>query len=509
MNSLLAGFLAYSHQIVVMSTDPKMILILFASVIMGILFGALPGLTATLGVALLTTLTYSLSPTYAIGSLLAIYVGAVYGGSYASITINIPGTPAGAATALDGYQMGLKGESGKALGIVTTASAIGTIVGTLFVLIFSPIILKIALQFSSWEYFLLALFGILICGTLAVPDLVMKGWMAGIFGIFISLIGRDVIQFFPRFTLGFAELESGIPVVPVLLGAFGIPQVIDSLANPYKNLQVKKVSKVLPHWGIIGKNMINICRSALMGVGIGSIPGVGEDVAAWVSYGAAKKSSKTPEKFGTGHPEAVIAPEVANNACIGGALIPLLTLGIPGSPPAAMLLGALMIHDVIPGPTLVIEHPTFLFEVSAVLFLTSIIMWICGMLLAKQFVKVLRIPSQIFMPIVSLFCIIGSYSLVGNVFVLYLMVITGAISYFMGKLGYPVGPMVIGVILGTMLDQNIRRALMLSQGSLNPILDRPVALIFVGLTVWLFLTQIPAVSRLQDRIIKKLKKQEA
>jgi hypothetical protein len=225
------------------------------------------------------------------------------------------------------------------------------------------------------------------------------------------------------------------------------------------------------------RNLPAIIRSALIGVGIGAVPGIGEDIAGWVSYGTAKNTSKHPETFGKGELKGVLASETANNACVGGAMIPLLNLGIPGSPPAAMLLGALMLHGVTPGPMITFEHPTFIFEVAAILLLASMAMWVAGMLLAKQVVKVLRIPTQIFMPIIGVLCIIGSYSLGLNIFNLYLMLPVGIISYFLIQMGYPIAPLVIGVILGPMADENLRRALMVSQGSFMPVFTRPVALI--------------------------------
>jgi putative tricarboxylic transport membrane protein len=234
------------------------------------------------------------------------------------------------------------------------------------------------------------------------------------------------------------------------------------------------------------------------------VPGIGEDVAAWMSYGAAKNASKEPEKFGTGVYEGVIATETANNSCIGGAIIPLLSLGIPGSPPAAMLLGALMLHGVTPGPMITFEHPTFIMEVAAILLLASCAMFVTGLLLAKQVVKVLRIPTQIFMPIIGVLCIIGSYSLGLNIFNLYLMLPVGIICYFLTEMGYPIAPLVIGVILGPMADENLRRALMVSQGSFLPVFTRPVALLLFLVIVWTVLSQFPLFKNFKDRLLDRI-----
>jgi putative tricarboxylic transport membrane protein len=494
----------YFQMVFHLAADPLNILILFSSVMMGIIFGAMPGLTSTLGVALLTALTYGMDTATAMLCLLSIYVGGTYGGSYSSILINIPGTAASAATALDGYPLACKGEGGRAIGLTTTASAIGTIISMLFLVSISPLISFFALQFTSFEFFLLAFFGILISGTLTSPDLVIKGWIAGFLGLFLACIGRDLLQFYPRFTFGIPELDSGVEVVPVLIGAFGIPQIIQVLKDRFQIGETQKFQRILPEFGTIVRNIPRIIRSALIGVGIGSVPGIGEDIAAWVSYGTAKNTSKHPERFGKGEITAVLSTEVANNACVGGAMIPLLNLGIPGSPPAAMLLGALMLHGVTPGPMITFEHPTFIMEVAAILLLASLSMWVVGMLLAKQVVKVLRIPVQLFMPIIGILCIIGSYSLGISIWNLYLMLPVGIISYFLIEMGYPIAPLVIGVILGPMADENLRRALMVSQGSFLPVFTRPVSLVLFLVIVWTVVSQFPAYRNFKNKLMDKV-----
>ncbi len=487
-----------------LAVSPANLLLLFGSVFMGIVFGAMPGLTATLGVALLTTLTYGMPAATAMIALLGIYVGGVYGGSYASILINIPGTAAAAATALDGYPMACRGEGGRALGLTTTASAIGTFVGMLFVVAVAPIISRLALQFTSFEFFLLAFFGIIISGTLTSPDLVYKGWIAGFIGLFLAVVGRDGLQFYPRFTFGFPQLQGGLEVVPVLIGAFGIPQIIQVLKDRFVPAEAQKFQRILPEFRTIVRNLPTIVRSALIGVGIGAVPGIGEDIAGWVSYGTAKNTSRHPERFGTGEETGVIASETANNACIGGAMIPLLTLGVPGSPPAAMLLGALMLHGINPGPMLRFDHPNFILQVTAILLMASFAMWVLGMVLARQVVKLLRVPPALFMPIIAVLCVIGSYALGTKIFNLYLMVPVGIIAYVLTEMGYPIAPLVIGVILGPMADQNLRRALMVSQGSFAPVFTRPVALILFIVIVYTVLSQLPFYWKLVSRIKDKL-----
>ncbi|MEW5909498.1 MAG: tripartite tricarboxylate transporter permease, partial [Thermodesulfobacteriota bacterium] len=451
---------------------------------------------------LLTAITYGLDAPTAMICLLSIYVGGTYGGSYSSILINIPGTAASAATALDGYPLALKGEAGRAIGISTTSSAIGTIISMLFLVTISPIILHFALQFTSFEFFLLAFFGILISGTLTTPDLVIKGWISGFLGLFLACVGRDRLQFYPRFTFGIPELDGGVEVVPVLIGAFGIPQIIQVLKDRLQVGEFQKLQRIVPEFGTVLRNIPKTIRAALIGVGVGVVPGIGEDIAAWVSYGTAKNASKHPERFGKGEISAVLATETANNACVGGAIIPLLNLGIPGSPPAAMLLGALMLHGVTPGPMITFEHPNFIVECAAILLLASMTMWVEGMTLARQVVKVLRIPAPIFMPIVGVLCIIGSYSLGITVWNLYLMLPVGIIAYFLTEMGYPIAPLVIGVILGPMADENLRRALMVTQGSFWPIFTRPVSLMLTLIIFWMVISQFPFYKQIKENVTR-------
>jgi putative tricarboxylic transport membrane protein len=486
---ILEQFGAFLSALFEMLSHPTNWVILIGSSLLGIVFGALPGLTATLGVGLLATLTYSFNLDTALIALLAMYVGAIYGGSYSAILLNIPGTAASAASALDGYPLACKGEGGRALGMTTTASFIGTVLGMLALVVFSPLIVEAALQFTSYEFFLLAVFGILISGTLQSPDLVVKGWIAGFIGLALSTIGRDRLMYYPRFTFDLPALDSGLEVVPVLIGAFAIPQIIKGLQERSSGGRVQAVGRIIPDFRTIGRNFKHIIRSAAIGVGIGAVPGVGEDIAGWVSYGTAKASSPRPEAFGNGEPAGLISAETANNACIGGALIPLVTLGIPGSPPAVMLLGALMLHGLTPGPMLSIERPTFLAELAAVMVLSSLAMWLNGIVLAKQVVKVLRVPASLFLPIVAVMAVMGSYALGLNVVNLYLMLAVGIAAYLLTEMHYPISPLVIGVILGPMADENLRRALMVGQGDITAFFTRPVSLLLIVAIALLVLVQ--------------------
>ncbi len=497
----------FVYQLVALLTFSN-ILTLFGSVLLGIVFGALPGLTATLGVALLTSVTFGMPTDIAMISLIGIYVGAIYGGSHPAILLNIPGTAAAAATAMEGYYLCRSGRAGEAIATATVTSFIGTVSGVLAMLVFIPLLSMLASNFTSVEYALLAFFGVMICGSLTSPDTPVKGWIAGLLGLLISSVGIDPIQGYYRFTFGIPELFEGIKVIPVILGGFAIPQIIATLRPKEYQPIPSELSHLKPNWRIVKNKLALTIRSGMMGVGVGSIPGVGEDVAAWMSYDTAKKLSKESDQYGKGTIEGVIASETANNACIGGALIPLLTLGVPGSPPAAMLLGAIFLHGVRPGPLLPIEFPDFIPKISAILALASLTMLVCGLVITKLTVRVLKMPVAILMPFVAFFSVIGSYALGLNTFSVYLMFGFGILAYWLTEMGYPIAPLVIGVILGPMADENLRRALLASDGSLWPFIDQPIARVLTILIILTVAAQIPFLRQLAMKVFSRREKND-
>ncbi len=479
--------------------------VLVSSMLLGILFGAVPGLTATLGVALLTAVTFNLTAStdprlaleYSMTALVGIYVGAIYGGCHPAVLLNIPGTAASAATALEGYPLCERGRGGEAIGTATVTSFFGTVMGVLAMLLVIPLLLQLAQQFTSVEYFLLALFGVLICGSLTSPDTPIKGWIAGLLGLLMASVGDSPVQGYPRFTFGIPDLADGIEPIPVILGGFALPQIMRTLRDPAASVPSPgRVLRIWPRRSVLRETFPTAVRSGLTGVGIGSIPGVGEDVAAWISYDLAKKLSRHPEEYGKGSIEGVVAAETANNACIGGALVPLLTLGIPGSPPAAMLLSAIFLHNVTPGPMLAHEQPAFIPMMCAILFLASVAMLVCGFLTCRVTVHLLRVPVGILMPLVALFSVIGAFALDNSMVNVYGMFAFGSIAYFLEEMGYPIAPLVIGIILGPMADENLRRALIAHQGSLVPFFTRPIALVLVALIAFSLLGQMKRVRRM-------------
>ncbi len=493
MDFVIAQFAAFLSSLAALAGDPMTYPYLVCSVALGIVFGALPGLTATLAVTILTGFFGNKIPVeQSLIALIGAYVGAIYGGSYPSILLNIPGTAASAATAMDGYPLTRQGRGGEALGLTTTASFIGTLIGTFCLLILIWALLAIARQIASPEKALLALFGILVSGTLMTTDLVIKGWIAGLIGLAMAMVGLDPILSEARFTFGWSYLLSGFMVVPVLMGAFAIPQILDGLRAGPVSGDPPQVGRIVPHWRAVRRYLPVITRSGGIGVGIGALPGVGEDVAGWVSYGVGKSFSKDPGRFGKGSIEGLLSSETANNACIGGALIPLLVLGIPGSPPAAALLGALMINNVTPGPTI---DPALITRIVAILVMASCTMLLLGLFTARLFISVLRVPQTIFLPVVLVLTTIGSFSVGGGINDLFIMVIVGLISYGLIRMEYPIAPLVIGVILGPLFDETFRRALLVSDGDLSVFVTRPGAAILLCLNVALVLSQLPPVRR--------------
>lgn len=491
---------------------PINLLVVSFSSVLGMLIGCLPGLTATMGIALLTGITYGMHQDVAILMLMGIYVGAMFGGSIASILIGIPGTGSAAATVMDGHPLAKQGKGGTALTLALLGSFVGTLFGMLLLSACTPFLQKISLKFTSAEIALLAFFGVTICGSLTGPGgSPMKGLIGGVFGLLISCIGMETMYGYARYTFGNTQLLGGIAFVPAMIGLFGIPSVLNELSN----LKTRQASEAIQYRkedqekiGIIGllkKHLFGILRAGAIGTGIGCIPGVGEDVAAWMAYDTAKKASKTPEKFGRGAYEGVLAAETANNACVGGALIPLLCLAIPGSAPTAVLLGALRLHGIRPGPMLTFEFPNFIAYMSAVLLLCSLIMRIFGYLACKVAPKVLKIPPYILMPIVAVLSIIGSYALNIRSFDLVVMFVFGILGYFFMKQDYPAAPIILGLILGPMLDENFRRSLQTSGGSMAPFVTRPIALVILVLILWSILGQFPAFKRLTAKLSFKKK----
>ena len=460
--------------------------------LLGIIIGSLPGLTATMGVALLTTLTYGLEQQTAVLVLLCMYVGAIYGGSRSAILLNIPGTPASAATALDGFALAQQGKARYAMTLATSGSALGTIVGLAMLAIMAPVLAEFALRFGSFEFFWLALFGVIVSGQLTSGGIPVKGYIAGILGLIISTVGSEGIHSYLRFSFGYDALGGGIGLIPAMVGAFGFAELLTVMMSA-KTIMAKspEAGGLLPRAADLWRHKRTIFRSGIIGTFVGIIPGVGEDIGAWSSYAAAKRASKEQEKYGKGSQEGLIAAETGNSAVVPGALIPALTLAIPGSAPAAVLIAALFIHGIRPGPMIMIEQPTFVYSVVVMLFMATIGITVFGLALTRLFVLVLSVPRERLMPVVFVLCVIGPYALTQRIFDIWVMVGFGIVGYVLRKMDYPMAPLVLGIILGDLLDKNLRRGLILSDGDITPFLTRPISATFMVMTVMTILLGVP------------------
>jgi putative tricarboxylic transport membrane protein len=463
--------------------EPSVLLYIVLGVASGICIGCLPGLTTTMGVALVLPLTFGMDATHSILLLIGVYVGAVYGGSISAILLNTPGTPASAATALDGYKMASKGEAGRALGISTSSSFIGGMISCVYLMLISPVLAKFALKFSAPEFFMLAFFGLCIISSISGKSM-MKGLISGALGILLATIGIDNITGSMRFTFNNMNLFSGINFIPVMIGLFAMSQAFVGVEEMMQKPAItKSVTHVFPKrsdWGLIIKNGVVY---GTLGSLVGCIPGVGADIASFIAYGQAKSFSKHPELFGTGLPEAIAAPEAANNGVTGGALIPMLTLGVPGDAVAAIMIGALTVQGLQPGPLLFQNNGPIVYALFIGCFIANICMFVLGLNSVRFFTKVLSVPKAILVPTIFLLCFVGSYALNNNVFDIIVMLFFGIVGYFLQKVEVSSSPAILGLILGPMAESNFRRALLMSKGDYWTFLSTGICWFFFAMIV--------------------------
>ena len=462
---------------------------LTVSVFLGLIFGMLPGLTATMAVALLTGLTYSFDGPLAVMVLIGVYIGSISGGCQSAILLNIPGTPASSATAVDGFPLARQGKGGLAIFVANISSFSGTMLSVLYLILFTPLLTSAALKFNSHEMFLLAVFGIVICGNLTSGGRPIKGWISGFAGLLISQIGRDTVGSFARFTFGNMNLTGGISLLPVMIGLFGFPEIVNSFSAVKRSLVQSQKFSVREGFQIYRRNWFNVLRSSVLGAVMGAIPGVGEDTGGWLSYWAQKKAARNPEMYGKGCIDGIVSTETGNNAAIGGAIIPVLSLAIPGSAPAAVLLAAFWMHGYRPGPLLMTDTPEFLYYVVVFMVVSSLLMWLIASNMSKLTVRVLQIDQRILMPAIFICCVIGAFVVSNRVFDVKLMFVFGLIGVAMSYMKYPSAPFLLGVILGNMADENLRRALILHNGSIAPFFSRPISIFFIVFILVLVLPQ--------------------
>ncbi|WP_280771544.1 tripartite tricarboxylate transporter permease [Salipaludibacillus daqingensis] len=457
------------------------ILIIAGSVFLGIFFGAIPGLTASLGIALLLPFTFGLGPVNGLAALLGMYVGATSGGMISATLIGIPGTGASIVTTFDGYPMAQQGKANHALSLGVFASLVGGIISMILLTFISPLLAEVALMFGPWEYFALGIFGLTIVVSVSSENM-LKGLIAACIGVFITMFGQDPVVATPRFTFGFAQLEGGFSLLPTLLGFFAISRFFMDVNSTDKSTATIKLDKkynIFPSLKIIKSSIGNLIRSSFIGTWIGILPGAGGSIASFLSYDRARKASKTPEKFGTGHDEGVIASESSNNAVTGGALIPLMTLGIPGDMVTAVILGGLLIHGLQPGPMLFSNNAEIVGSIFIGLLFATILMFIIQSGLMRYFARIIQVPKHILLPIIIVMSMVGTFSANNRIFDLWVLIIFGLIGYILILNKFDLAPLILGYILGPIIEQNWRLGLMVTGGEVLPFVTRPLSLLLL------------------------------
>ena len=474
------------------------ILLITMGVVLGIIFGACPGITTGMGLVLMLPMTYTMGITQSLALLLGLYVGGVSGGLITAVLFNIPGTPASVPTTFDGYPMAQNGQAGKALGIGVLSSFIGGSISFLFLFFLSPVISKFALTFSNVEYCSICLFSLMLVSKLSGKSLV-KGIAAAIMGIMVSTVGMAPIDASRRFTFGLTQLDGGFILSAVLIGVYAVREVLKA-AEKRNPLELNVQPYKMRGFGFSGKEFCqqipNLLRSSVIGSGLGFLPGLGAGIASMVSYGVARSRSRSPEKFGTGIVDGIVASESANNAVIGGALIPLLTLGIPGDGATSILLAAFMLHGIAPSPLMFSASPGLIYGLFACLVIANILMIAIEYFAMPFFQKILKVPQYFLLPAIMVLCCVGAFGVNNRIFDVYSVLLFALLGYGFYKFDFPVPPLILGFILGPMVEKYFQRALMQTKGSFMPFVTRPVSALFLGLTaaylISIVITQIRA-----------------
>lgn len=463
--------------------NPICLLLILIGVVIGIIFGSIPGLSASMALILFLPMSFGMEPMNGIALLVGLYLGGISGGLISAILLRIPGTASSIATVFDGGPMAANGEAGKALGVGILTSFVGGLISIFALMFISPYLAKVTLAFTSAEYFAIAVFALTIISSLSGNNLIL-GILAGLFGIALSLVGIAPVDGAIRFTFGQTNLYGGFETVVILIGLYAVTDIIKtgferrSIIN-----ETAKNQYALKGYGISVKEYagqwVNIIRSALIGLGIGILPGIGGSTSSLLSYSAAKSSSKYPEKFGTGIVDGVIASETSNNAVIGGSLIPLITMGIPGNVATAIFLGGLTIHGISPGPLIFQKSGEYVYGIFIALLVANVFMLICERAGLPVFVKLLDIPKYYLLPVVMVCCVVGAYCANYSVFDVWCVAAFGLVGLLFKVLRVPSTPMIIGFILGSMTEENLRQALMQTGGSWSIFVTRPISLIFL------------------------------
>mgnify|MGYP000937070032 FL=1 len=468
--------------------EPYTLMVMVAAAFYGLFVGAVPGLTATMATALLVPVTFFMPPIPAIAAMVTATAMAIFSGDIPGCLLRIPGTPASAAYTDEAFAMTKKGQAEMALGAGLVFSAVGGLFGTVVLILAAPALADFALNFSSFEYFWLVLLG-LTCAVFITTDQPLKGVVTLLLGLLVACVGLGNPAGFPRFTFGNAELTGGIGMIAMMIGMFAISEIIRFVVDtsPPAELVVEKVGSVLSgQWALAKKYPKQILRGSVLGTAVGALPGAGADIAAWMSYAMSKKFSKEPEKFGTGHVEGIVESGSANNSALAGAWIPALVFGIPGDSITAIVIGVLYMKNMNPGPALFTTNPQNIYAVFLLFIIANIIMIPLGILCIKVAKRILLVPREVLMPLILLFCVVGTFAINNSMFEVGIMLVAGILAYILEANKFPIAPAILGVVLGGMLEENFITSMIKSNGDLGAFLARPIALCLavVCLLVW-------------------------
>ncbi len=471
--------------------DPYVLWVCFGAAIFGIFVGAMPGLTATMATALLVPITFFMEPVPAIGAIVTATAMAIFAGDIPGAMLRIPGTPASAAYTEEAYRLSRKGLLGQTLGVNLVFSVAGGLVGVAILIVAAPVLAEIALNFSSFEYFWLAGLG-LTCAIFIAQSDALKGFTALLIGLAIATIGIDPTAGHPRFTFGSVEMLQGISFIPAMIGLFALSELLRGVVtiDQVGEMLQQQVGNIVRGIGQVWRRYWrNFVRGSMIGTGIGALPGAGADIAAWISFAVSKRFSKEPEKFGTGHIEGIVDSTSANNAAVGSAWIPALVFGIPGDSITAIVIGVLYMKNMNPGPAVFLQNPQLIYAVFIIFILANLMMLPIGWAAIKLARQILRTPRNILVPLILLFCIVGAYAMTNSVYGIIIMLALGVFGWILEENGFPIGPIILGMVLGELFEQSFMTSMIKADGSLLGFFSRPIAaaLGVITLSLWAYM----------------------
>ncbi|QUS36735.1 tripartite tricarboxylate transporter permease [Falsirhodobacter algicola] len=468
-------------------TDPAMLGLIAAGTLLGLILGAIPGISSTMALAILMPTTFGMTPAAAILFLIAIFMSSVYGGSISAILLKLPGTPASIFTQVDGFPMTQQGRAGQALNYALIASTIGGMLGLILLVVLTPLLAGFASNFRSPEFAALALFGIVML-SFASNGSTLTATLVGLIGVVLGMVGFDSLTDAQRMTMDVPALQSGFNLIPVIIGLFGLAEILQNLVDRPRGVDTRpSIGRIyVPIRDLISRWKV-ILRGSLIGTFIGAVPAAGSAVAVSMAYAQERRLSREPEKFGTGHVDGVIAPEAANSASVGGSLVPLMSLGVPGDTVSAVLMGALMVHGLTPGPLLFASDPTFVSWIYGSVLLALVATLIFGLAIIPVSVLVTRVPPELMYVFIAIFCVIGAFAIRNDINDVYVMIAFGVTGFVLSRLRLPVTPLAFGLILGPILEENVRRSLMISRGSWTIFIERPISATLIAVCAALIL----------------------